>query len=123
MKRLLVVVAMLALMPLAVRADDALVRAHLAASDGEWREALAWFEIAAENGDVQAKEVVASMYLNGAELYPGIERNVALAKAWYYRAGAQGSTIARGMLAQLERFQDGAPSPAVAAAAETAPVH
>jgi TPR repeat protein len=105
-------------LPFAVRADEAaLARAHLAASDGEWREALGWFEIAAEDGDVGAKETVASMYLNGETVFPGIERNVALARAWYYRAEAQGSVIATRMLAQLE----GAPVGAVAAVPDAQP--
>jgi TPR repeat protein len=88
--------------------EAALTRAYLAASDGEWQKALGWFEIAAEDDDVTAKETVAWMYLNGAALFPGIERDVPLAKAWYYRAEAQGSTTAARMLAQIEGAQAGA---------------
>jgi TPR repeat protein len=119
MKRFVMLAAAIAFaLPFAVRADDlALARAHLAASDGDWREALCWFEIAAEDGDVRAKEVVASMYLNGEQVYPGVERNVPLAKAWYYRAEAQGSEIARRMLASFER----APAGEMAAMPDTTP--
>jgi TPR repeat protein len=119
MTRLVMLAMMLVLViPLAVRADDrALAPAYLAASDGDWPEALRLFELAAEDGNVLAKETVAFMYLNGAELYPGIERNVALSKAWYYRAEAQGSVIASRMLADLERTPVGA----VAAVPEPSP--
>jgi TPR repeat protein len=104
MKRLVILAAAMALaLPFLARADEAaLTRAHLAASDGEWREALGWFVIAAEDGDVRAQETVAAMYLNGTQMYPGVERDVALAKAWYYRAEAQGSALATRMLAQIE---------------------
>ena len=123
MKRLILVVAVLALMlPVAARADSALAHADLAASDGEWIEALYWYEIAGEEGTVRAQETVAFMYLNGERLFPGLERNVALAKAWYYRAEAQGSAMARRMLADIERSPPDGSSPAVAAAEAAAPV-
>ena len=120
MKRLMMVLAVLTLMlPFTGRADDLLARADLAASDGEWLEALYWYEVAGEEGTLRAQETVAFIYLNGERLFPGVERNVALAKAWYYRAEAQGSAAASRMLAYIER-PDG-PVPAVAAA-ESAPV-
>jgi len=114
--------AVLSLMlPFAGRASDTLARADLAASDGEWLEALYCYEIAAEEGSLRAQETVAFMYLNGERLFPGVERKVALAKAWYYRAEGLGSETARRMLALLDRSGLDGPSPAVAAA-ETAPV-
>ena len=120
MKRLMVVLAVLTLMlPFAARASDTLARGDLAASDGEWVEALYWYEIAGEEGTLRAQETVAFMYLNGEQLLPGVERNVAAAKVWYYRAEAQGSAVASRMLAYIEH-PDG-PIPTVAAA-ESAPV-
>ena len=119
MKSLVILAAAIALAsPFAASADPTpITRAHLAASDGEWQEALRWFVVAAEAGDVTAKETVASMYLNGSALFPGVERDVPLAKAWYQQAAAQGSATAAGMLAQLDR----APIGAVAAAPEARP--
>lgn len=116
MKRFVTVLTVLTLMlPFAARASDALARADLAASDGEWLEALGWYEIAGEDGAVRAQETVAFLYLNGERLFPGLERNIPLAKAWYYRAEAQGSETARRMLARLESLPLDGPSPAVAA--------
>jgi TPR repeat protein len=121
MKRLMVVAAVLSLMlPFTGRASSTLAGADLAASDGEWLEALYCYEIAAEEGSLRAQETVAFMYLNGERLFPGVERNVALAKAWYYRAEGLGSETARRMLAVLDSAQPDGPSPAVAVA-ETAP--
>lgn len=121
MKRLMVAAAVLSLMlPFAGRASSTLAGADQAASDGEWLEALYRYEIAAEEGSLRAQETVAFMYLNGERLFPGVERNVALAKAWYYRAEGLGSETARRMLALLDRAEPDEPSPAVAVA-ETAP--
>lgn len=119
MKSLVILAAAIALAsPFAASADQTpATRAYLAASDGEWQEALRLFVVAAEDGDVTARETVAWMYLNGPALFPGIERDVPLAKAWYQRAEAQGSATATRMLAQIER----APFDAVAAAPETQP--
>src|SRR5262245_34764795 len=103
MKRLMIPVAALAIaLSFTARADEALTRAASAASNGEWSEALCWYEIAAEDGDLRAKETIALMYLVGERLYPGIEQSVAHARAWYYRAQAQGSTLASRMLADIE---------------------
>src|SRR5262245_1012282 len=119
MKSLVILAAAIALASAFVANADQTptTRAHLAASDGEWQEALRWFTVAAEDGDVTAKETVAWIYLNGAGLFPGVERDVPLAKAWYQRAAAQGSATATRMLAQIDR----APVGAVAVAPETQP--
>jgi TPR repeat protein len=122
MKRLMMMLAVLTLMlPFAGRAEDSLARADLAASDGEWVEALYWYEVSGEAGTLRAQETAAFMYLNGERLFPGVERNVPLAKAWYYRAEGQGSAMASRMLAEIERSPVDGPAPAVAAA-ESAPV-
>lgn len=117
MKALVILAAAIVLAsPFAATADQTpTTRAYLAASDGEWQEALRWFVVAAEDGDVTAKETVAWINLNGAALFPGIERDVPLAKTWYQRAEAQGSATATRMLAQIDR----APISAVAVAPET----
>jgi TPR repeat protein len=121
-KRLMLVLAVFTLLvPFAGRADDSIARADLAASDGEWAEALYWYEVAGEEGTLRAQETVAFMYLNGERLFPGIERNIPLAKAWYYRAEGQGSAMASRMLAEIERSPVDGPAPAVAAV-ESAPV-
>jgi TPR repeat protein len=119
MKSLVILAAAIALAsPFAASADPTpATRAYLAGSDGEWQEALRLFVVAAEDGDVTAKETVAWMYLNGAALFPGVERDVPLAKTWYQRAEAQGSAAATRMLAQIDR----APIGAVAAAPEARP--
>ena len=119
MKSLVILAAAIALAsPLVASADQTpTTRAHLAAFDGEWQEALRLFVVAAQGGDVTATETVAWMYLNGAALFPGIERDVPLARAWYQRAAAQGSVTATRMLAEIDR----APVGAVAAAPEAQP--
>ena len=119
MKRLMMGLVVLTLMlPCTGRAGDSLARADLAASDGEWLEALYWYEVAGEEGTLRAQETVAFIYSNGERLFPGIERNVALAKAWYYRAEAQGSAVASRMLAHFEHPDGSVPA---VAAAESAP--
>jgi TPR repeat protein len=106
MKAKLIAMAMLTaatLVPSVARPDDALERAEEACENYQWREALAWFEVAAESGDRRAQQIAGLMSLYGERLYPGVARDVGRAKAWLYRAEAQGSIEAKHMLARLER--------------------
>lgn len=101
----LVAVAVLAaamLVPSIARSNDALVRAEEACENYQWPEALAWFEVAAESGDARAQQIAGLMNLYGERLYPGVTRDVGRAKAWLYRAEAQGSVEAKHMLERLE---------------------
>ena len=106
MKTKLIAFAVLAaatLMPQAAYSNDALARAEEACENYQWRDALAWFEVAAESGDARAQQIAGLMNLYGERLYPGVARDVGRAKAWLYRAEAQGSLEAKHMLARLER--------------------
>jgi len=106
MKSKLIAVAVLAaatLVPSIAWSNDALARAEEACENYQWLEALTWFEVAAESGDRRAQQIAGLMHLYGDRMYPGIERSVGSAKAWFYRAEAQGSVEAKYMLARLER--------------------
>jgi TPR repeat protein len=106
MRTKLIAIAVLAaatVVPSVAYPDDALSRAEEACENYQWSDALAWFEIAAESGDARAQRIAGLMNLYGERLYPGVARDVGRAKAWLYRAEAQGSIEARHMLARLER--------------------
>ena len=106
MKTKLIAIAVLAaatLIPSIARSNDPLVRAEEACENYQWHEALGWFEVAAESGDPRAQQIAGLMNLYGERLYPGVARDVGRAKAWLYRAEAQGSLEAKHMLARLER--------------------
>jgi TPR repeat protein len=92
-----------ALAPAIAHASDALERAEEACENYQWREALAWFEVVAESGDARAQQIAGLMNLYGERLYPGVARDVGRAKAWLYRAEAQGSEEAKYILSRLER--------------------
>jgi TPR repeat protein len=101
-KKLLIALAAAALMaPGLARAEDAMALAEAACDAHEWPDALAWFEKAADRGDVKAQTIAALMYLYGDRLYPGVERDVPRAVAWLRRAQAAGSAEAGFMLARL----------------------
>ena len=106
MKTKLIAIAVLVaavLIPSVAYSKDALARAEEACENYQWLEALTWFEVAAESGDRRAQQIAGLMHLYGNRLYPGIERNTGRAKAWFYRAEAQGSVEAKYLLARLER--------------------
>jgi TPR repeat protein len=106
MKTKLIAIAVLVaavLIPSVAYSKDALARAEEACENYQWLEALGWFEVAAESGDRRAQQIAGLMHLYGDRMYPGIERSVGRAKAWFYRAEAQGSVEATYMLAWLER--------------------
>jgi TPR repeat protein len=106
MKTKLIAIAVLVaavLIPSVAYSNDALARAEEACENYQWLEALGWFEVAAESGDRRAQQVAGLMHLYGDRLYPGIERDTGRAKAWFYRAEAQGSVEAKYLLARLER--------------------
>jgi TPR repeat protein len=114
----LTIAAAMLLAPAVVQSQDAMARAQAACDAYDWPEALAWFEVAAEDGDRQAQQTVALMHLYGAQLYAGVERDVGRAKAWMYRAEAQGSTVAKHMLVRLEREPGIDPARLIAAASD-----
>jgi TPR repeat protein len=91
------------LIPSVAHPNDALARAEEACNNYQWLEALVWFEVAAESGDRRAQQIAGLMHRYGERLYTGVERNVERAKAWFYRAEAQGSVEAKYLLARLER--------------------
>lgn len=106
MKVKLIAVAALAaavLVPQAAYPDDAFARAEEACENYQWREALAWFEVAGESGDARAQQIAGLMNLYGERLYPGVTRDVGRAKAWLSRAEVQGSVEAKHFLGRLER--------------------
>ena len=106
MKTKLIAIAVLVaavLIPSVAYSNDALTRAEEACENYQWLEALTWFEVAAESGDRRAQQIAGLMHLYGDRMYPGIERSVGSAKAWFYRAEAQGSVEAKYLLARLER--------------------
>lgn len=73
---------------------------------GHYREAISWLSIAGENNDVRAQQMLGMMYVYGESLYgAAVPRNLGLARAWLYRAEAQGSGVARYALARLDRGQ------------------
>jgi TPR repeat protein len=63
--------------------------------------ALVAFEQAGDAGDLRAQEVAALMHLYGSALYgTAVPRDEKRAYAWLARAAAQGSEMARGVLAR-----------------------
>jgi TPR repeat protein len=73
---------------------------------GHYGEAISWLAIAGENGDVRAQQMLGLMHAYGEALYgPAVPRDPGLARAWLYRAEAQGSGVARYALARLDRGQ------------------
>jgi TPR repeat protein len=73
---------------------------------GHYQEAISWLAIAGENGDVRAQQMLGLMHVYGEALYgPAVPRDPGLARAWLYRAEAQGSGVARYALARLDRGQ------------------
>jgi quercetin dioxygenase-like cupin family protein len=104
-------------------ANEALVRAAAACDEYKWREALAWFEVAAEAGDRRAQLVAGLMHLYGDRLYPGIARDTERAKAWLQRAEARGSEEAAYMLARIKRAAALATPPAVATVPRAPPAN
>ena len=118
-KYIVLAIAVAALLaPAAVHSQEAMARAQAACDARDWPEALGWFEVAAEHGDREAQQTVALMHLYGAQLYAGVERDVGRAKAWLYRAEAQGSVVAKSMLARLEREPGVDPARLIAAASD-----
>jgi TPR repeat protein len=100
----------LALCPLAVTAQhdtrDPWQEAMSEYEIGHYREAMSWLAIAGENGDVRAQQMLGLMHVYGEALYgPAVPRDPGLARAWLYRAEAQGSGVARYALARLDRGQ------------------
>jgi len=114
------VIAAATLMPSVAHSNDALARAEEACENYRWLEALAWFEVAAEYGDRRAQQIAGLMHLYGDRMYPGVERDVGRAKAWFYRAEAQGSVEAKYLLARLERNPSLDPARLVASLIEEA---
>ncbi len=81
---------------------------------GHYREAVSWLSIAGENGDVRAQQMLGLMHLYGDALYGAeVPRDLGLARAWLYRAEAQGSGVARYALTKLDRGAPAAPTLAV----------
>lgn len=118
MNRALVILAVACLLhPLAAAAQrdtrNAYAEGLAEYEAGHYREAISWLAVAGENGDLRAQQMLGFMYLYGEALYgAAVPRDVGMARAWLYRAEAQGSGVARHALAKLDR---GAPvTPAVA---------
>jgi TPR repeat protein len=98
-------------------AEDAFERGMRAYERSHWQEAMAWFEVAAEDeGAVRVKEILAYMNLLGPRLYPGLEQDVGRGKAWLHRAAAEGSAECARLIALIDHPVR-APAGAVVAAA------
>lgn len=121
MKSTLVAAALaaLAVFPLAAAAQqdtrDAWEQALIEYDAGHYRDAVSWLAIAAENNDVRAQQMLGMMHVYGPALYgAAVPRDLGLAKAWLYRAEAQGSDLARFAIARLNKGQPVPPTVALA---------
>jgi len=106
MKAKLIAIAVLAavtIIPSVAYPNEALDRAEEACENYDWPQALAWFEVAAQDGDRRAQQIAGFMLLYGDRLYSGVQRDYERARTWLERAKAQGSEEARHMLSRLER--------------------
>jgi TPR repeat protein len=106
MKAKLIASAVLAaalFVPTVAYPNEALDRAEEACENYDWPQALAWFEVAAQDGDRRAQQIAGFMLLYGDRLYSGVQRDYERARTWLERAKAQGSEEARYMLSRLER--------------------
>jgi TPR repeat protein len=106
MKAKLIAIAVLAaatIIPSVAYSNEALDRAEEACENYDWPQALAWFEVAAQDGNRRAQQIAGFMLLYGDRLYSGVQRDYERARMWLERAKAQGSEEAKYMLSRLER--------------------
>jgi TPR repeat protein len=111
--------AALALVPAAAPAQqdtrDPWEQALVEYEIGHYREAISWLSIAGENNDVRAQQMLGMMYAYGESLYgTAVPRDLGLARAWLYRAEAQGSGVARYTLGKLDAGRPVPPTLAIA---------
>ncbi len=64
-----------------------------------YRQALHWYQKAAEQGDSDAQIILALMYGEGQ----GIKRNFPQAEYWLKKAAAQGNPVAQKILQELSK--------------------
>ena len=71
----------------------------------DWKQAFAWYEKAAEKGDVGGEIHAAEAYSYGQ----GVARDMTKAAEWYQKAADQGDPEAQGRLAMLYSLGQGVP--------------
>lgn len=71
----------------------------------DWRRAFAWYDKAAQKGDLSGEIHMAESYSYGH----GVERDMAKAAVWYQKAADQGDAGAQGTLAMLYTLGQGVP--------------
>lgn len=71
----------------------------------DWKQAFAWYEKAAEKGDIPGEIHVAEAYSYGR----GVGRDMEKAAEWYRKAAEQGDPGAQGTLAMLYSMGQGVP--------------
>lgn len=69
----------------------------------EWKQAFAWYDKAAEKGDISGEIHLAEAYSYGQ----GVARDMAKAAGWYQKAADQGDPEAQGRLAMLYSLGQG----------------
>ena len=70
-----------------------------------WKQAFAWYDKAAEKGDIRGQIDVAEAYSYGQ----GVARDMSKAAEWYQKAADQGDAEAQGRLAMLFSLGQGVP--------------
>lgn len=93
-----------------VQAGERYAQAAAAATDRDaaaedWKQAIAWFEKAAGQGNVAAEVHLADCYRDGR----GVTRDKTRAAEWYRKAADQGDAGAQGTLAMLYVLGQGVP--------------
>lgn len=78
-----------------INAGPELHEAARAYERGRYTHAYMQLLVAAEKGDPRAQEMLGFMYAFGPHLYPGLQRDLRTAAAWFARAGANASPAAR----------------------------
>lgn len=70
----------------------------------DYKQAAAWYQKAADKGDVNAELHLAALYRDGGK---GFARDMAQAAAWYKKAAEQGDVSAQSTLGTLYSFGQG----------------
>jgi hypothetical protein len=86
-------------------AGDALLRSPLQSAE-YYKQAIAWYRKAADQGSIPAEMHIAALYRDGGQSFP---RDPAQAAEWYRKAAGQGDVTAQATLGLLYSIGQGLP--------------